>query len=473
MRATTKKLCESAYPHVLIPSGLASRRGSSVHKLHNMLHTLFIETGAWSRVEKLCQSILMLTTDRGAERLLQSTPATMAELEQLNFLPTLATQTQAHDCEQQLETGEPNLSVDAPPPPPPAERPPPAPHHGARPGPRATRRDRPDKFSKAVNFVASRAGGIADVCCHNGCTNEIYACCIACLTPLCHVHFGSFQGEDHKQSRCHQHRHVTLLRPCPCLACKSSSSSSSGPPQHPSKPGPGHGPTAPPQAATVEEGEGDSFRRSAEYILGNCIWVPGVLHLMHHVVEGLLDSFQRKQEFLKELRTLCNFFKYKGLRERFQHQCLTGQNRRHSILFDDFPVVYIEWRWGSLLACLRHLLLIQPILVLCWDSERMVAKGQHASEQCGRDDDEFQKADSVEDVGRVIHSTLFWAFLQMFASLGQVTDRLTEWCQTCPCHPATSVRRVCRILEQTESSSSKMASCPFVGCRAPCMANGR
>ena len=248
MRVATKELCESARPHVLIPTGLASRRGSSVHKLHNMLHALFIETGAWSRVEKLCQGILMLTTDRGAERLLQSTPATMKELEQLDFLPTLATQTPAEDvCEQQLETGEtpgetqahgcehletgePNPSVDPPPPP--------APHHGARPGPGATRRE-------AFNFVASSAGGAAERCCHNGCMNEIYACCVACVTPLCHLHIGSFQGEDHRQSRCHEHRHVTLLRPCPCLACKSSRSSSSGPSLHQSKhghggPGPGH-----------------------------------------------------------------------------------------------------------------------------------------------------------------------------------------------------------------------------------------
>ena len=177
------------------------------------------------------------------------------------------------------------------------------------------------------------------------------------------------------------------------------------------------------------------------------------------------------KEFLKEPRLVSNFFKMQGLRERFQQMCLTGQNRRHLIMFDDFPATYMEWRWNSLMICFRHILLIHPILALCWDSKLMAAKGQHAAEQCGRDD-EFQKADCVEDVGRVIHSPTFWAYTQMLVYFGHAADKFLGWCQTCPCHPVVAVRRACRLAEDVSSDRARTLSCPLLGCRVACMANG-
>ena len=193
---------------------------------------------------------------------------------------------------------------------------------------------------------------------------------------------------------------------------------------------------------------------------------------MHHAVGELLGAMQGKARFLEDLRRVTGFFKYQGLRERFQHFCLVGQHQRNRVLFNEFPATFIEWRWGSLVVCIRHLLLIQPVLVTCWDTARMVAKGTHVREQSGRDDGDFQKSDNVQEVGRVINDQRFWAYGQMLVYLADAADSLVSWCQTCPCHPTPVVRKACRIMEDVGSSDQTKRSCPFLGCRAACMANG-
>ena len=82
---SSRKLCQSVKKHSLIPTGLASQHGSALHKLHNMLHAMHMDTGSWSAVTALCDNIVGIVTDRGAERLLDSTPLTIAELNSLGF----------------------------------------------------------------------------------------------------------------------------------------------------------------------------------------------------------------------------------------------------------------------------------------------------------------------------------------------------------------------------------------------------
>jgi hypothetical protein len=89
MRSVTSSLIQLVRKHSFVPTGLASNRGTAVHKLHNMLHAMHLETGSWGGVLELCSQISGIVTDRGAERLLESTPQTLMELSQLSFLPRL------------------------------------------------------------------------------------------------------------------------------------------------------------------------------------------------------------------------------------------------------------------------------------------------------------------------------------------------------------------------------------------------
>ena len=63
--------------------------------------------------------------------------------------------------------------------------------------------------------MSSLAGGVAEVCEHHGCENELHACCPLCLGRLCIAHLCV--------SRCHEHGNNAT--PCPCVECSAKQSS--------------------------------------------------------------------------------------------------------------------------------------------------------------------------------------------------------------------------------------------------------
>lgn len=81
-------------------------------------------------------------------------------------------------------------------------------------------------------------------------------------------------------------------------------------------------------------------------MLRECLWIPGVLHVVHHVVGELLLPMSYRGACFKQLSMFTGFFRHKHLRERFMTACLIGQHQRHRVLFEDFPATYIEWRWS-------------------------------------------------------------------------------------------------------------------------------
>ena len=85
----TTQLSAAVHKHVFVPTAIASRHGSATHKLHNLLHSLNLDTGSWESTDELCHSISTVTSDRGTESLLESTPHTLAELGALGFLPSV------------------------------------------------------------------------------------------------------------------------------------------------------------------------------------------------------------------------------------------------------------------------------------------------------------------------------------------------------------------------------------------------
>ena len=89
LTAKSRSLATSVVEHILIPTCLATRHGSAVHKLHNMLHALHIDAGSWELVASVLENVTTITSDQGAERLLESTPHTLRELASLGFLPSM------------------------------------------------------------------------------------------------------------------------------------------------------------------------------------------------------------------------------------------------------------------------------------------------------------------------------------------------------------------------------------------------
>ena len=89
LTANSRSLATSVVEHILIPTCLATRHGSAVRKLHNVLHALHIDAGSWELVASVLENVTTITSDQGAERLLESTPHTLKELASLGFLPSM------------------------------------------------------------------------------------------------------------------------------------------------------------------------------------------------------------------------------------------------------------------------------------------------------------------------------------------------------------------------------------------------
>ena len=76
--------------HTLIPTGLATRRTSLLHKVHNLFHGFMMDIGQWRRVWQLLTLISSICTDQGVESLIAGCPLTPAELQaEAGFIPKL------------------------------------------------------------------------------------------------------------------------------------------------------------------------------------------------------------------------------------------------------------------------------------------------------------------------------------------------------------------------------------------------
>ena len=87
LRQHTRALNSAVSTHWLIPTACGSKRGSALHKVHNMIHALYADCGSWSSVEKFLKSLISYTSDQGTERLLSQVPYTLAELRQTSWCP--------------------------------------------------------------------------------------------------------------------------------------------------------------------------------------------------------------------------------------------------------------------------------------------------------------------------------------------------------------------------------------------------
>ena len=70
--------------HTSVPTALGSARATLVHKVHAFLHSLIIELGSWELVRKVCELVVVVTTDMGVEAELALVPSRILTG---NFLP--------------------------------------------------------------------------------------------------------------------------------------------------------------------------------------------------------------------------------------------------------------------------------------------------------------------------------------------------------------------------------------------------
>ena len=136
----------------------------------------------------------------------------------------------------------------------------------------------------------------------------------------------------------------------------------------------------------------------------------GILHILHNAEGTVLLAFDCKDEFFGMLQKLQNFFRHKYLRELFCAQCLVPPYLHVRDLYEAWPATYIEWRWGSLLDVLRHILFLKASLRLLWDSKKIERGRSEASKRASPQEQQREEEEAPtrpREVGEVIHNPKF------------------------------------------------------------------
>lgn len=124
---------------------------------------------------------------------------------------------------------------------------------------------------------------------------------------------------------------------------------------------------------------------------------PGILHIIHNATHDVLTSMKGHASWQDQHKLLTQFLGAKWNRERFVAKCLvTPAAKERAYLFDTFDGEWIEWRFGSLLASIDHLLGLELTLRTYWHVDRFrqdVARGHGDEEAASRSRDGIDAKD--------------------------------------------------------------------------------
>ena len=216
-----------------------------------------------------------------------------------------------------------------------------------------------------------------------------------------------------------------------------------------------------------------SARKHTIYVCNDML-CGGMLHILHNATGNILGAMDGSERFLKQLRTICNYFKHAQLRQYYQETCLIDGNALYSAMFKSWPMVYIDWRWGTRIECLKHMDgPLCAVLRLTWDASLMKKKLAKVKEDPNsRGDMDWDQVDDPKALGDVIHCNKCWAFVSMLLRAAEAAETISVHFNSCECHPATpSSQR--QGLNPYYSPDEQAKPCCMVGCHTASLASGR
>ena len=216
-----------------------------------------------------------------------------------------------------------------------------------------------------------------------------------------------------------------------------------------------------------------------QHLMPNTLWVPGILHILHKATETLLEILESWEGCVKEaVNAILKFLNKSYCREAFVSVCLLGKGDSASQwihLFASFSSKVVEWRWGSLLVALSHMVPLQAPLVRYWNHNAMFKDFGH-SKQKGQE----EGGDDIPSVTEAIKSPFVWAYAAMVLLLGEVVVSMTALAESCVCHSSPDLNMFEKgakskdyFRRKAKQFDSGEEICPNSGKQAPAFAAGR
>ena len=204
----------------------------------------------------------------------------------------------------------------------------------------------------------------------------------------------------------------------------------------------------------------------------NCLYVPGVLHIVHNISKSLAEQLQQFDFFKQRLKSLCMLLGNRPCRERFVSTCLlntAGQCYRSCA--DNFHFDVTEWRWANVIDAIDGVLAVWAMLVF-WDKDKYLA-GSGGEDHRGKNRMEVD----VVAVTEAIQDPTFKVYAEMLRLVEDILIAIQRWGESCSCHRhhcATGSTRAMRnaCLAKQFPTSSSASVCPMAARRAPELAGG-
>ena len=210
--------------------------------------------------------------------------------------------------------------------------------------------------------------------------------------------------------------------------------------------------------------------------LHSCLYIPGVLHVVHKATEELSNVLIHFEAYIDELSHLTRLLNKRWSRSRLLATCFAnGPQRAFLDLYSSFSCGVYRGRWGSLVEALRALLPLERSLRFAWDKDRFLFGNPLGNEEAVREGEGELKSVNVHKVDRAIRSDLFWAYTRALDMVGELLDEVCRWSESCPCHGRPPQLRGPDRHGGSRGNiraQQREVTCPMSTCRAPELASG-
>eukprot|EP00971_Amphidinium_carterae_P311677 6194969-Amphidinium_carterae.2 len=201
-----------------------------------------------------------------------------------------------------------------------------------------------------------------------------------------------------------------------------------------------------------------------EFALPHCLPSPGLLHIYHTIMSDLDKVLSQGNNWLERLQKLTNLLGVTHWRKRFLAECVLkrGLHAFREMFERDLPRL-VEWRWGTIVEVLQHLLPLEEPLRGAWAPHLFSRSATSESPP------DFSEVD-LPAITAIINDRQWWVYSHMLYYLHSVGKNLQEWCEGCDCHSPEVHSRTRGLSQAIGLSSAK--PCPLAGKRSCYLAKG-
>lgn len=171
---------------------------------------------------------------------------------------------------------------------------------------------------------------------------------------------------------------------------------------------------------------------SQTHLFTRALIATGFIHCIHNLEKDMDKHLKCVPDFLQKYKNLCYVLHRKDVLERFRTRCLPNTRfERADWLFTTLLPDQQEWRWGTIVKGLRHLVKREAVLQHTWCPVKF--SNNQAIDVDGLAGTRASKLE-MGPLTQTIRSVRFCGIRHLLLALHDLTDACRDWAETCPCH---------------------------------------